>query len=78
MIRLSRRGAKKQPHYIIVAVDKANRRDGEYLEKLGQYFPKAKEHKDKVKINMTALAAWQKKGALLSETVGQLLKKQAK
>ena len=76
-IRLSRQGAKKQPNYLVVAVDSAKKRDGEYLEKLGQYFPKAAD-KDKFKVNLEAIKAWQAKGAQTTQTVGQLIKKLAK
>lgn len=74
MIRLSRQGAKKKPNYIVVAVDKMAKRDGEYLERLGQYFPKATDPKEKFKINREAMDTWLAKGAQLSQTVGQLLK----
>lgn len=73
-IRLSRQGAKKQPQYMIVAVDSAKKRDGAYLAKLGLYFPKAKTAKEKVKADLKAIQAWRAKGATVSETVGQLLK----
>ena len=74
MIRLQRQGAKKNPQYLVVAVDSAKKRDGEYLARLGHYFPKAKEAKDKIKVNLDAVKAWQAKGAQTSQTVGQLLK----
>jgi small subunit ribosomal protein S16 len=73
-IRLSRQGAKKRPQYLIVAVDSASKRDGAYLAKLGHYYPKAKEAKDKIKVDAAAVKAWQAKGAQVTETVGQLLK----
>ena len=78
MIRLSRQGAKKHPQYLIVAVDSAKKRDGAYLENLGHYYPKAKEAKDKVKVNLEALTAWKVKGAQVTQTVGQLLKRLAR
>lgn len=77
-IRLSRQGAKKNPQYLVVAVDSNRKRDGAYLENLGHYYPKAKEAKDKIKIDLPALQAWQGKGAQVSQTVGQLLKTLAK
>lgn len=73
-IRLSRQGAKKNPQYLIVAVDSAKKRDGAYLQNLGHYYPKAKEAKDKVKVDLEAVQAWKAKGAQTSQTVGQLLK----
>ncbi|OFZ70829.1 MAG: 30S ribosomal protein S16 [Bdellovibrionales bacterium RIFOXYD1_FULL_44_7] len=77
-IRLSRQGAKKNPEYLIVAVDSAKKRDGAYLDKIGHYYPKAKTAKEKVKVNQDLLKAWQDKGAQVSQTVGQLLKSLAK
>jgi len=73
-IRLSRQGAKKKPNYIVIAVDQDSRRDGEYLAKLGQYFPKAKDPKEKLKLDVTAYQTWLAKGAQVSQTVGQLVK----
>jgi small subunit ribosomal protein S16 len=77
-IRLSRQGAKKHPQYLIIAVDSAKKRDGAYLEKLGHYFPKAADPKDKVKVNLEAVNAWRAKGAQVTQTVGQLLKRLAR
>ncbi len=76
-IRLSRQGAKKNPQYLIVAVDSAKKRDGAYLQNLGHYYPKAKELKDKVKVDQEAVKTWIANGAQMSQTVGQLLKNQA-
>ena len=73
-IRLSRQGAKKNPQYMVVAMNSEKKRDGAYLEKLGYYFPKAKAQADKLKINGEALKAWIAKGAQLSDTVSQLIK----
>ena len=78
MIRLSRQGKKKKPEYQIVAIDKANRREGACLERLGKYFPAEVDPKAKIKVNMPAVQAWLDQGAQVSETVGQLLKSHAK
>jgi small subunit ribosomal protein S16 len=77
-IRLSRQGAKKNPQYLIVAVDSAKKRDGAHLEALGHYYPKAKTEAEKVKVNVEAVQAWRAKGAQYTQTVGQLLKNLAK
>lgn len=73
-IRLSRHGAKKTPIYFVVATDSNSCRDGDFLEKLGQYQPKAAKPADKLKVNREAVAAWIAKGAQPTRTVGQLLK----
>lgn len=77
-IRLSRQGAKKHPQYLIVAMSHRKKRDGEYLQKLGHYYPKAKEPKDKIQVDLDAVKTWQAKGAQVTQTVGQLLKSLAK
>jgi small subunit ribosomal protein S16 len=73
-IRLSRQGAKKEPVYFVVATDSSSSRDGRFLQKLGQYQPKAAKPSEKLKLNREALDAWIAKGAQPTRTVGQLLK----
>lgn len=72
-IRLQRMGAKKNPQYVIVAANETACRDGKYFEKLGFYYPKAKEAKDKIKIDQAKYDAWKSKGAQVSLTVEQLV-----
>ncbi len=78
VIRLARQGAKKRPNYLIVADNQRSNRDGGYLEKLGQYFPKAEAQADKVKVNQDAVQKWVARGAIMTQTVGQLLRSAAK
>lgn len=77
-IRFLRQGAKKNPQYMIVAVDSPKKRDGEYLEKLGYYYPKAEKTSDKLKVNAESLNVWLKKGAQMSQSARQVLKSIAK
>ena len=77
-IRLSRQGAKKNPIYLIAAFDSESKRDGQVLEKLGQYFPKAVDAKSKITVKLDRVKHWQDKGAQTSQTVRQLLKVAAK
>ena len=70
-IRLKRVGAKKAPHYRIVAVDSRMRRDGMPIEELGYYNPRAKE----LNVNREAVEKWMKNGAQASDTVASLLKR---
>ena len=39
IIRLARRGGKKQPFYDIVVADSRNARDGRFIEKIGLFQP---------------------------------------
>jgi len=73
-IRLSRQGAKKNPQYSVVVVDRTSGRDGAYLQKLGRYLPKEVELKDKIKIDLQALQVWMARGAQMTPTVRQLVK----
>lgn len=70
-IRLKRVGAKKAPHYRVVATDSRNRRDGSPIEELGYYNPISKE----LKLNLEAVKKWINNGAQPSETVAALIKK---
>ena len=72
-IRLQRMGAKKNPQYVIVATNQGAARDGSFFEKIGFYYPKAKENKDKVKIDQAKFDSWKQKGAQVSLTVEQVV-----
>ncbi|MDA1317117.1 MAG: 30S ribosomal protein S16 [bacterium] len=71
-LRLMRFGKKKFPFYRIVALDKRKKRDGSYIEKVGQYDPMIKENT--IKINKTRFDYWQSQGAQISEGLTRLLK----
>ena len=73
-IRLTRRGTKKIPFYRIIVIDSRAGRDSEYLAKLGTYNPLSDP--PEVVIDRDATTEWLKKGAIPTETVASLLKKQ--
>jgi len=73
-IRLARHGAKKKPFYRIVVADSENPRDGRFLEKVGTYDP-LKEPVE-VSLNPDRIKYWMEKGAIPSDTVKSLLKRQ--
>jgi small subunit ribosomal protein S16 len=76
-IRLSRGGRIHKPIYTIVAADARSPRDGRFLEKLGQYNPSAKDDdKVLVDVKVDAMKAWLDKGAVLTDSVRTLLKRQ--
>jgi len=68
VIRLSRKGKKKQPVYRIIISEKRKDTQGDYLESLGFYDPRRKE----VKLNKERIKYWLSKGAQLSATVNNL------
>jgi len=73
VLRLKRFGTKKRPFYRIVAIEKATKRDGKALEELGHYDPlKGKEN---VTLKKDRVEYWIEKGAVPSETVKSIIKK---
>jgi len=73
-IRLARHGAKKRPFYRIVVADNESPRDGRYLENVGTYNP-LKEPAE-VSFKEERIRYWMDQGALPSDTVKSLLKKE--
>ncbi|MGH7771764.1 MAG: 30S ribosomal protein S16 [Candidatus Binatia bacterium] len=72
-IRLSRHGAKKRPFYRIVVSDSRSPRDGKFIEQVGTYDPKFVS--GGIRIDSEKVEKWRKRGAKLSQTVSELLKK---
>ena len=69
-IRLTKTGKKNQIQYRIVVQDTRTKRDGKFLENLGNFNP----HDDKkVTINKTEYEAWIKKGAKPTPSLSYLL-----
>ena len=73
-IRLTRTGRKNEPHWRIAVFDSRTRRDGRYLEALGQYEPLEKKADLKVKIDEKRYAYWLSKGALPTDSLARILK----
>lgn len=71
-IRLARFGAKKQPSYRVVVIEKQRARNGRAVEVVGHYNPVADPAI--VELKHDRIAHWQRHGAQLSETVARLLK----
>ena len=73
-IRLSRGGAKKRPHYSIVAADSRMARDGRFLEKLGTFNPLLpKDSEDRVKMDLERVQHWLSHGAQPTDRVARFL-----
>lgn len=73
MIRLSRIGRKKHPHYRLVIAEKARDTYGRALEILGHYHPLQEDDKDKLVLNKERIEHWLSQGAQASNTVNNLL-----
>jgi len=73
VIRLSRGGAKKAPHYQIVVADSSKPRDGRLVEQIGTYNPRRDE--EGVWVNAERASHWLACGAKPSQAVRKLLRK---
>jgi small subunit ribosomal protein S16 len=75
VIRMKRAGAKKRPFYRVVVADSRSRRDGRYIEQLGYYDPLTEPAT--FQVDAEKFAAWIRKGATPSESVGVMMARHA-
>ncbi len=75
MIRLARIGARKQPYYRVVVIDKERARNGRSVEVVGLYNPRT--NPTTIALKRDRIEYWVSKGAQLSDTVSRLLAKSA-
>ena len=73
MIRLARVGARKQPQYRVVVIEKDRARNGRSIEVVGTYNPRT--NPATVSFKRERIEYWRSKGAQFSETVGRLFGK---
>jgi small subunit ribosomal protein S16 len=73
MIRLARMGARKQPYYRVVVIEKERARNGRALEVVGTYNPRT--NPASVDLKRERIEHWVSKGAQVSDIVGKLLTK---
>ena len=73
MIRLARVGARKQPYYRVVAIEKDRARNGRSIEVVGTYNPRTSPAT--VDLKRDRIAYWRGVGAQLSPTVAKLLER---
>jgi len=70
MIRLARVGARKQPHYRVVVIEKDRARNGRSVEVVGTYNPRT--NPASLELKRDRIDYWVGNGALLSDRVGKL------
>ena len=73
MIRLSRMGARKQPHYRIVVIEKERARNGRPVEVVGTYNPRT--NPASIEMKRDRVDYWVSKGAQMSDRVNKLYAK---
>jgi len=74
-IRLARTGARKQPHYRVVVIEKERARNGRPVEVVGTYNPRTSPAS--VELKRDRVEYWVSKGAQVSDRVSKLLSKPA-
>ena len=73
MIRLARFGARKQPHYRVVVIEKDRARNGRSIEIVGTYNPRT--NPATVTLKQDRIDYWTSKGAQFSDRVKKLVDK---
>jgi small subunit ribosomal protein S16 len=74
MIRLARVGARKQPYYRVVVIEKERARNGRSVEVVGTYNPRT--NPGSVELKRDRIDHWLSKGAQMSDRVSKLVAKQ--
>jgi len=75
MIRLSRTGARKQPHYRVVVIEKERARSGRPVEVVGTYNPRTSPAS--IELKRERIDYWVSKGAKMSDRVSKIVSKPA-
>lgn len=71
MIRLARVGARKQPYYRVVVIEKDRARNGRSIEVVGTYNPRT--NPASVSLKLDRIEYWKGKGAQYSDRVAKLV-----
>lgn len=71
MIRLARTGARKQPHYRVVVIEKERARNGRPVEIVGTYNPRT--NPASVELKRERIDYWRSKGAQMSIRMTKIL-----
>lgn len=76
VIRMKRSGRRNRPCYRISVADSRSPRDGRVIESLGLYDPVASDPEAQVKLDVERARHWLQHGALPSDTVESLFRRQ--
>jgi len=75
MIRLARTGARKQPYYRVVVIEKERARNGRPVEIVGTYNPRT--NPASIDLKRERIDYWVSKGARMSDRVSKIFSKPA-
>jgi len=73
MIRLARIGARKQPYYRVVVIEKERARNGRSVEVVGTYNPRT--NPASIELKRERIEYWVSKGAQMSDRVSKIWSK---
>lgn len=73
MIRLARMGARKQPYYRVVVIEKDRARNGRPVEVVGTYNPRTTPAS--IELKRDRVDYWVSKGAKMSDRVSKIVAK---
>lgn len=73
-IRLQRQGKTHTPLYRIVVAESTSRRDGKFVEDLGNYNPSPRGQEVRIRMNLERAEYWQSVGAQPTDTVRALIR----
>ena len=76
VIRMKRTGRRHRPCYRISVADSRKARDGRVLDSLGLYDPIAPKVEDQLRLDVDKARDWLDRGALPSETVASIFRRQ--
>ena len=77
-IRLARSGARNSPFYHLTVCDRAAKRDGRFIERIGFFAPLARGASQRLKVDLERVDYWLTRGALPSERVEKLIREARK
>lgn len=72
-LRLTRRGAKKDPYYRVIVTERESPRDGRFVEIVGHYNPAQKPAL--LHLDLPRVDYWLGRGAQPSQTVNSLIRR---
>jgi small subunit ribosomal protein S16 len=74
-IRLQRQGRRHRPLYRVVVAEARSRRDGRFVEKLGNYNPSPRGQEKPLSIQLDRVDHWLGVGAQPTDTVRTLIRR---
>lgn len=72
-IRMTRKGAKRDPYYRVVVTEKSSPRDGRFVEIVGHYNPA--QQPVLLHLNLPRVEYWLGRGAKPTQTVNSLIRR---